>query len=127
MLIDWGQVDNEKNEFVADGDPPAVLPGRLQRPGVALRAHHVSPNSSEFACEGVRRSGWHVPCVSEHPGALGAKRWGLAIDIQKCMSVDVARACQRVCHRIHNVPQIDLVSFSVPFRVGTSMSVPKAA
>jgi molybdopterin-containing oxidoreductase family iron-sulfur binding subunit len=41
------------------------------------------------------------------PGALAGKRWGLAIDIQKCMSVDVARACQRVCHQLHNVPKID--------------------
>jgi Fe-S-cluster-containing dehydrogenase component len=59
---------------------------------------------------------WGVPVIraigkalqaEPAPGALTGKRWALAIDIQKCMNPEVVRACQQVCHRIHNVPEID--------------------
>jgi Fe-S-cluster-containing dehydrogenase component len=35
-----------------------------------------------------------------------AKQWGLVIDIKKCLSEDVRRACTEACHREHNVPQM---------------------
>lgn len=59
---------------------------------------------------------WGIPVVraigqalqaEPAPGAFEGKRWALAIDVQKCMDPEVVRACQQVCHQIHNVPQID--------------------
>jgi molybdopterin-containing oxidoreductase family iron-sulfur binding subunit len=38
--------------------------------------------------------------------SAGGKQWGLVIDVQKCLSDDVRRACTEACHREHNVPQI---------------------
>ncbi len=35
-----------------------------------------------------------------------SSQWGLVIDIRKCMSEDVRRACAEACHREHNVPEI---------------------
>ncbi len=51
------------------------------------------------------------------PGALeasgversvpGGKRWAMVIDVKKCLENDVFDACREVCHRIHNVPDIE--------------------
>jgi Fe-S-cluster-containing dehydrogenase component len=34
----------------------------------------------------------------------GTKQWGMVIDIQKCASEKVRKACSEACHRAHNVP-----------------------
>ena len=38
--------------------------------------------------------------------APAAKQWGLVIDLQKCRSEAIRRACTEACHREHNVPQV---------------------
>lgn len=38
--------------------------------------------------------------------APAAKQLGLVIDIRKCLSEEVRRACTEACHRSHNVPRI---------------------
>ena len=35
-----------------------------------------------------------------------ARQWGLVIDLEKCKSEAVRRACSEACHREHNVPRI---------------------
>ncbi|RUM86886.1 MAG: 4Fe-4S ferredoxin [Thermodesulfatator sp.] len=40
------------------------------------------------------------------PGALTARRWGLAIDLRKCWEHPDCRDCIEACHHVHNVPQI---------------------
>jgi Fe-S-cluster-containing dehydrogenase component len=35
------------------------------------------------------------------------KQWGLVIDIAKCRSAEVQKACSEACHKTHNVPTID--------------------
>ncbi|MHC4512595.1 MAG: sulfate reduction electron transfer complex DsrMKJOP subunit DsrO [Planctomycetota bacterium] len=41
------------------------------------------------------------------PQALKGKRYGLVVDTTKCARNDGCRACIDVCHREHNVPDID--------------------
>ena len=33
-------------------------------------------------------------------------QWGMVIDVEKCLSEEVRRACIEACHRVHNVPDI---------------------
>ncbi len=40
------------------------------------------------------------------PERLRAKRWALAIDVEKCSSPEVQRACTEACHSVHNVPHV---------------------
>ncbi|NIO27698.1 MAG: 4Fe-4S dicluster domain-containing protein [Candidatus Latescibacteria bacterium] len=39
-------------------------------------------------------------------GAAVSTQWGMVIDIQKCLSEQVRRACIEACNREHNVPEI---------------------
>jgi len=41
------------------------------------------------------------------PGALSAKRWGMVVDMKKCLQKEGCQACIEACHRIHNVPDIE--------------------
>lgn len=36
----------------------------------------------------------------------GKKRWGMAIDLQKCREEKGCDLCSRACHRAHNVPRL---------------------
>lgn len=40
------------------------------------------------------------------PGALTARRWGMAIDIKKCLEHPECNDCIKACHAVHNVPEI---------------------
>lgn len=44
--------------------------------------------------------------VTKDPKALVGKRWAMVMDIEKMDEVTMKR-CRDVCHRIHNVPDID--------------------
>ncbi len=39
-------------------------------------------------------------------GALRAKQWAMAVDIEKCRKKNGCTACMEACHRTHNVPAI---------------------
>ena len=39
-------------------------------------------------------------------GAAATKQWGMVIDIQKCLSEPVRRACTEACNCEHNIPAI---------------------
>ncbi|RLB59001.1 MAG: 4Fe-4S ferredoxin [Deltaproteobacteria bacterium] len=58
---------------------------------------------------------WAVPVVKAlagggktqtWPGGRAARRWALVIDVNKCSSPAVQRACAEACHRVHNVPHV---------------------
>jgi len=40
-------------------------------------------------------------------GALKAKKWGMVVDMKKCLQKDGCTACIDACHKVHNVPQIE--------------------
>jgi Fe-S-cluster-containing dehydrogenase component len=42
----------------------------------------------------------------EGPDAAPATQWAMVVDIHKCLSEDVRRACVEACRRAHNIPLI---------------------
>lgn len=60
---------------------------------------------SVMAAPGVSR-GFDLPGrMSSGPKALKAKRWGMVVDMRRCIE-DCAGHCMAACHVIHNVPYI---------------------
>jgi molybdopterin-containing oxidoreductase family iron-sulfur binding subunit len=45
--------------------------------------------------------------------AAGVPRWGMAIDLRKCLKEQGCRRCIDACHRAHNVPQIPVAGREV--------------
>ena len=39
---------------------------------------------------------------------LVAKRWAMVVDLRKCLSQEGCTQCIDACHRVHNVPKIDI-------------------
>ncbi|RPJ09056.1 MAG: 4Fe-4S dicluster domain-containing protein [Deltaproteobacteria bacterium] len=58
------------------------------------------------------KPGWEVfSKVSSHepspaPGMTAAKRWAMAIHLERCWEAEGCRDCIDACHRIHNVPDL---------------------
>ena len=64
----------------------------------------------QAGCTGVAL-GCGVPllgsgCAASRHGASDTSQLALVIDLQKCRSDEVRRACAEACHREHNVPSI---------------------
>jgi len=73
-------------------------------------------NFLKAAGVGAAGVAWGIPVVSaiakalntgKMPNALTTKRWAIMIDIEKCSQPEVIEACQKACHRIHNVPHVE--------------------
>lgn len=48
----------------------------------------------------------HKPAGLRPRGALTAKRWAMVVNVRQ-LDEEIAEACREVCHKIHNVPNIE--------------------
>jgi molybdopterin-containing oxidoreductase family iron-sulfur binding subunit len=58
------------------------------------------------AIDVLQRGQFEASQVSKDPKALIGKRWAMVIDVKK-LNEETMKRCGDVCHRIHNVPDID--------------------
>ena len=49
---------------------------------------------------------FHTPVGAVAGDALTAKRWAMVVNV-KALDDEIAEACQKACHRVHNVPHIE--------------------
>jgi molybdopterin-containing oxidoreductase family iron-sulfur binding subunit len=54
----------------------------------------------------LQRGQFEASQVSKDPKALVGKRWAMVIDVKR-LDEETMKRCRDVCHRIHNVPDID--------------------
>jgi Fe-S-cluster-containing dehydrogenase component len=58
-----------------------------------------------IALEGTARDA-SAPSGRRGSSQGSTRQWAMVVDIKKCLSEEVRRACTEACHRVHNVPRI---------------------